>query len=95
MKIKYINIVTKDDQQVKINEAYSLCIGFTTSARDICFSNDAFIVVSSLAGEMRFKLSELLELDFCIADEESNKILPIFSDVLKNWNEKEEEDETK
>ena len=52
-------------------------------------------MVTSEAGEIKFKLSELLELDFCIADENSNKILPIFSDALKTWNEEEEKDETK
>ena len=90
MKIKYINIVTKDDQQIKINEAVYLGIGFPAYAKDLYFDRgEAIVMVTSEAGEIKFKLSELLELDFCIADEKSNKILPIFSDALKAWNEEE------
>lgn len=92
MKIKCLYIRTETDEELKLDDVYCITIGalpISNMPKDYAWEQDAnpFINIRSSKGNMCFKLSEIVDLDFCIVDEERQYCIPIHSLEKSKWEE--------
>lgn len=82
MKIKYVEIKTTKDEQIKFNDARCICFGKTNYDPKDVWAED-MVEIDGPCGLVRFKLTEVKDVDFFIMDEKEGIKVHIVSDSLQ------------
>lgn len=92
MKLKNLDILTKTDEEIRIDDFDFIGLGFDHGMGG-AFKNDdkGRLLIECSRGHLEFKLEEIESLFFVIANEEKNSCIVVGSNERQKWVEEDED----